>query len=338
MHKQHMTSGEHLQYHYLFFDSVRAFHAFTEMESRLLSRDNKRQWDIVKQETMDRIQYGSEWYGTPVPTGLYELENHKRFLGIHLIKQIQPKVKAHLSPYLNYLDAEVMPKPKLAYNDRGLGLFSFDRAAMGLYKRSEINLATPLDTTLTQLNIELGRLALHTSVKEVYAYFKNKNVSHPSLCLYLMAGANAYVTGNEMLYVGLACSELVEFLELRNVAVEVNVLLGTSFKQHVCMGVIRVKRFQDALDKNQLLLMSSDPRYFRYRGFQGLIALSNHFDLTIPSSLGTLSREMGGEFVKKIEGHGFVFEQSYSLEAAAQEVKRIVETYNNNRKRNGNKP
>ena len=74
--------------------------------------------------------------------------------------------------------------------------------------------------------------------------------------------------------------------------------------------------------------MSSDPRYFRFRGFKALIALSNHFGLTIPSGLGSLTESMGKEFVTVLGGDGFVFEQSYSLESAAKEVTRIVETYN----------
>ena len=143
-----------------------------------------------------------------------------------------------------------------------------------------------------------------------------------------MAGGNANVKGNEMLYVGLACSELIEFLELRGVAVEVNILLGTSFAEQVSMAVIRVKRFQDQADKNQLLLMSSDPRYFRYRGFKSLVALSNHFQLNIPSSLGRITEDMGNQFVCAYDHTGFVFEQSYSLEGAAKEVKRIIKTYN----------
>jgi hypothetical protein len=259
---------------------------------------------------------------------LEELESHHTFLGMHLVNEIQPKIREHLSRYLNYLDSEVMPKPKIAYNDRGLGIFSFERAAMGLYKLARINLNTPLDKANTQLKVELGKTNLQTGVKEVYAYFRDRNGSYPSIRLYLMAGANAYVNGNEMLYVGLACNELVEFLELRGVAVEVNALLGTSFDGQVCMSVIRVKRFQDKPDKNQCLLMSSDPRYFRYRGFKALIAMSNYFDLTIPSSLGSIVPSMGNEFVQATDSIGFVFEQSYSLDAAAQEVTRIIETYN----------
>jgi len=106
-----------------------------------------------------------------------------------------------------------------------------------------------------------------------------------------------------------------------------NVLLGTAHSDQISMGIIKVKRFEDRLDKNQLLLLSSDPRYFRYRGFKALIALTNYFGLTIPTSLGRISEDMGKGFVTAQQGKGFVFEQSYSLESAAKEVRTIIENY-----------
>jgi hypothetical protein len=142
-----------------------------------------------------------------------------------------------------------------------------------------------------------------------------------------MAGANANIEGDQLLYVGLACAELVEFLELRGISVEVNVLLGTSFSNQVAMACVRVKRFQDKLDKNQLLLISSDPRYFRYRGFKSLVALSNYFGLTIPSGLGSITAQMGNAFAKAVNPKGFVFEQSYAMESAVKEVTQIIENY-----------
>ena len=326
--QKHTIKGDKAHYNYMLFDSVGSFNAFVDGEAGQLTDANQNVWKDVVSNTQHGIDSGTDWYGTPTPSGINELEQHKMFLGMHLLKELQPKIKEQLSRYMVHLDSDVMPKPKVAYNDRGLGMFSFDRASMGLFRLSKISIRTPLDKATSQLNIELGRTGMNTIVKKVYAFFQNKKTSYPSLRLYIMAGANARVQGNDMLYVGLACSELVEFLEMRGVAVEVNVLVGNSFRNTVNVGVVRVKRFQDKADKNQLLLMSSDPRYFRFRGFKALIALSNHFGLTIPSGLGSLTESMGKEFVTVLGGDGFVFEQSYSLESAAKEVSRIIETYN----------
>ena len=325
--QKHTISRNDGKYNYLLFDSVFAFNAFVDDEVKQLSSANQSRWDWVSQSTSDNIKNGTNWYGTPAPKDVTELETHRTFLGMPLVEKIQPKIKDKLAEYLQYLNDAVMPKPKMAYNDRGLGVFSFERAAMAMFKQFPVNTGTPLDTSVSQMNIELRNKQIQTSVKSVYAYFKDKQQSYPSLQLYLMAGANAQVKGNDLLYVGLACAELVEFMELRGVSVEVNVMLGTSFNNQVTMGCVRVKRFQDKLDKNQLLLMSSDPRYFRYRGFKSLVAMSNYFGLTIPSGLGTISASMGNAFAKAINKKAFVFEQSYSMESAVKEVSQIITNY-----------
>lgn len=325
--KKHIAQGASKKFNYLIFDGVSAFNGFVDTEMHQLSNKNRDQWNTVNEGTKNQLNSGTDWYGTPVPKNVQELNDHRTFLGMKLAKEIQPKIKDKLTPYLEHLQATVLPKPKLAYNDRGLGVFSFERAAMALYKNYPVNTQTLVDTAISQMNIELNNHQVHTSVKTVYAHFKGKEISYPSLQLYIMAGANAHVKGDQLLYVGLACAELVEFMEVRGISVEVNVLLGTSFSNQVSMAAIRVKRFQDKLDKNQLLLMSSDPRYFRYRGFKALVALSDYFGFVIPDGLGSITADMGNDFVKAINPKGFVFEQSYAMDAAVKEVTHIIENY-----------
>tara|TARA_R110002049_G_scaffold113040_2_gene263046 strand:+ start:17268 stop:18281 length:1014 start_codon:yes stop_codon:yes gene_type:complete len=331
-HTVQTTDGK---YNYLLFDSVLAFNAFVDDEIKQLSSTNASRWNWVKESTNDQLNNGTDWYGMPTPKDVEELEAHRTFLGMKLVEKIQPQIKDKLANYLEYLEESVLPKPKMAYNDRGLGVFSFERAAMGMYRNFPVNTQNPVNTAVSQMTIELRKHQIQTSVKSVFAYFQDKESAYPSLQLYLMAGANAHVEGNDLLYVGLACAELVEFMELRGISVEVNVMLGSSFNNQVAMACIRVKRFQDKLDKNQLLLISSDPRYFRYRGFKGLVALSNYFGLTIPSGLGTISASMGNTFAKAINQKGFVFEQSYSMDSAVKEVSQIITNYKNRLDGNG---
>ncbi|WP_452223716.1 DUF7192 family protein [Lacinutrix chionoecetis] len=327
--QQHTIQSSDGKCNYLLFDSVFAFNAFVDGEIKQLSSANDSRWNWVQQSTTDQLKNGTDWYGTPTPKDITELEAHYTFLGMPLVEKIQPQIKDKLAPFLNYLNEAVLPKPKMTYNDRGLGVFSFDRAAMGLFQQFAVDTQTPMSTSVSQMNIELGNKQIQTSVKSVYAYFQDKQQSYPSLQLYLMAGANANVKGNDLLYVGLACAELVQFMELRGISVEVNVMLGTSFNNQVTMGCVRVKRYQDQLDKNQLLLLSSDPRYFRYRGFKSLVAMSNYFGLTIPSGLGTISASMGNAFAKAVNPKSFVFEQSYSMDTAVKEVSQIITNYKN---------
>lgn len=324
---KHNHSSPTGKFNYLHFDSVLQFNAFVDGECLNLSQVNENRWLTVHQNAEQRLKSSTYWYGIPQPKTIDTLHTHNAFLGMSLIKTLQPKIKDKLHLYLEHLQDAVLPKPKLAYNDRGLGVFSFERAAMAMYNSYPVNTSTPIDTTVSQMHIALDHTKVQTSVKHVYAYFKDKSLNYPSLRLYIMAGSNANIKGNELLYVGLTCAELVDFMEIRGISVEVNILIGTSFNEQTTMGIIRVKRFQDPLDKNQLLLMSSDPRYFRYRGFKALIALSNYFDLNIPSGLGRLTPKIGQHFVKAIAPNAFVFEQSYAMDSAVKEVTQIIETY-----------
>ena len=325
--KEHSIQGAKTSYKYLVFDSVFDFNTFIDVQATNLSVRNTATWEAVQARTRIRISSNSDWYGTPSPKNIEELEAHRTFLGMPLIKKIQPKIKDTLERYMVALENTILPMPKIAYNARGLGVFSFDRAAMGMYKNYPVNLRTPIDTSISQMGIALDKYAAQTSVKNVYAHFQDKEQSYPSLQLFIMSGANGEIKGNALLYVGLACAELVEFMELRGVSVEVNILMGTSFRNQVVLSQVRLKRYQDKLDKNQLLLMSSDPRYFRYRGFKSLIAMSDYLGLTIPSNLGRITSTMGTDFTAQVHTKGFVFEQSYSIDSAVREVIEIIEQY-----------
>lgn len=327
--KKHSVQSSLGTFHYLNFESVSVFNEFVDYRTERLSDHNRDVWRKTVASTKAKIDNSSDWYGTPIVRNLDELESHTSFLGMHLLKEIEPLLKDQFSKYLAHLEAKVLPKPKIAYNDRGLGIFCFDRAAMGLYKGYQISISSPLDLGISQLNIALGNKKIKTSVKNVYAHFENRNSNLPSLELNIVAGANAGVKGNNLLYIGLASSLLVEFMELRNIPVEVYVLFETSFKGQHLVSKVKVKRFQDQLDRNQLLLMGSDPRYFRYRGFKSLIAMSDYFDLNITYGLGTSIKDIGKTFTKAIGLDAFVFEQSYALNSAVSEVHRIITNYKN---------
>ncbi|WP_046756618.1 hypothetical protein [Kordia jejudonensis] len=327
--KKHSVQSSIGTFNYLNFENVSAFNEFVDYRVERLSNHNLDVWRKTLAGTQEKINNSSDWYGTPIVKNLSELESHKSFLGMHLLKEIEPLLKDQFSKYLANLETRVLPKPKIAYNDRGLGIFCFDRAAMGLYKGYQINTSSSLDLGISQLNIALGNKKVKTSVKNVYAHFENRNSNLPSLELNIVAGGNAGVKGNNLLYIGLASSLLVEFMELRDIPVEVYVLFETSFSGQNIVSKVRVKRFQDRLDKNQLLLMGSDPRYFRYRGFKSLIAISDYFDLNISYGLGSSIKNIGKSFVKTTGSNAFVFEQSYSLNSAVSEVNRIITNYKN---------
>jgi hypothetical protein len=328
--KQFVEHGGKL-YDYVTFGSVTQFNNFVDRQIERLSPSNAATVQNMTARTESEVESGSDWYGTPAPRNMQELVAHNSFLGIELVKELRPIIKRHLSKYLELLEENVMPRPKVEYNDRGLGVFSFDRAAMGLHDVQRINMATPIDGAISQLNVALGRTSKATTMTTVYAHRTNKGTSWPALRLYVSSGGNANISGDEMLYCGLACAELIDFLEVRGVPVEVNVIYSTSFDQTYNHGIVRLKRFEDKADLNKLLLLSADPRFYRYRGFKAIIALVDYFGRTIPAGLGRDEENAGKSFISALGEDGLVFEQSYSLNDAAQEVVKIVETYTKRR-------
>jgi hypothetical protein len=326
---QYSSAAGAPDYHYITFDSVLAFHHFVDHQSTQLQQANYNRYLQMQQNTEFKIQRQSQWYGTPIPEGIEVLNSHTHFLGMYLAKKVQQQIKKQLHRYLQLTTPRMLPKPKLAHNSKGLGIFSFDRAVMGMYRVQPTAKDTPIQRITSQMKIALDTGNKATTIKDVFTHFKDRKASYPSLSLYIMAGANADVAGDGLLYVGLACAALVDYMELRGVAVEVNVLIGTAFEHRQHMAVVRVKRFQDRLDKNQLLLISSDPRYFRYKGFKALIALANYFGRIIPEGLGRIDPHIGKDFVARTDTSNSyaVFEQSYSIEDAVAEITRIITTY-----------
>jgi len=326
----HSVNTNGLTYNVAYFENAVCYRQFVDEEMGRLLAYNQESWKDVQQKAINRIRERASWFGTPPPESLKALEEHKAFLGMALMEKIRPRVRQYLDKFLSMANDKAIPKPKIAYNDRGLGVFSFDRAAMALFEHYKVDRASGIGTTVSQLNIELQQPSHATSVKKVFAFFENKNTSYPSIQLYFLAGANSDVQGDSMLYVGIAGAELIAFLEARGVAVEVNVIIGTQVGQTVNASVVCLKRYEHSADLNQLLLHCSDPRFFRFRGFKGLVAISNYFNTEIPPSLGRIEPAMGRQIAALTSADAFVFEQSYSLESASQEVLRIINEFSQN--------
>lgn len=326
--KQHTIHTKNGIYHYINFDSSTAMDEFILHQQNILSASNQNRLQYLNTRTKERIVAQSNWFGTPVPSSIIQLQNHKKFLGMHLVDTIRPKIEKALESYLKLLQFTPLPKPKMAYNDRSLGVFSFDRAAMGLYKTYPINLSSAIDSAISQLHIASGLKSPRTAVKKVYAYFENVPMDKPLMELYILAGAPAKIKGDNILYVGIACSILVEYLQERGVAVKVNILYGSEDRKRVYFADMILKKADQPLDLNQLLLLSSDPRYFRFKGFEKLISIYDYFKATIPEHFGIMSQHMATDFVAQYNPKAIVFEQSFSVEDAVKQVYKIIKHHN----------
>lgn len=321
----HTHSFERRRFQYIQFGSPGDYHDFVKKQSQKLFTGNAETLSNIIENAKARIAQSSDWYGTPPPKTIKELEEHRYFEKMELLDVIAPKIQKELNRYTELVEDDLLKRPILSANSKGLGVFSFDRAMMGLYRIPLAKGASALETYTHGLKIELGKDKA-TTVKNTHLYFENKSGSKPTLTLTVLSGANANIKGDALYYVGIAIALLTQYLESCHIAVAIDVLLGTSFGVHTIVSAIKVKRFEDPLDINQLLVLSSDPRYFRFQGFKGLIALSDYCGVNIPNGLGKIDDRITGSY-KQYVPNTLLFNQSYSIDRAVKEVSRILQEY-----------
>ncbi|WP_299212582.1 hypothetical protein [uncultured Dokdonia sp.] len=321
----HTHSFENRRFQYIQFPSPGAYHDFVQKRCGELFMGNAKTLERIVKNATHRIATSSDWYGTPKPTTIEDLEDHRYFGKMELLEVLAPKIQKELHRYTDLVEDDLLKRPILSANSKGLGVFSFDRAMMGLYKIPLAKGASALEKYVHGLKIELGKDKA-TTVKKTHLYFENRSASKPTLTLSLLAGANANIKGDALYYVGIALALLTEYLESCHIAVAIDVLLGTSFGVHTIVSAIRVKPFEAPLDVNQLLVLGSDPRYFRFNGFKGLIALADYCGLNIPDGLGKIDDTITTGYIEYVP-NTLLFNQSYSIDRAVKEVSRILLEY-----------
>lgn len=323
--------GEQDPFLYLKFNSVDQLDQWVNEKVPQFSTHHLGLLKKLNDETEHDIHRQSSWFGDPSPQTLEELENHDQFLGMDLIPEVRKSVRPYLSKYLSIWNLEPVKRHKWTYNDKGVGVFDFSKAATGLYEAIPLNTDTPMDKVISQMSIALDRKEITTQTRKVFRAKTATPQNRPAIRIYLQAGGDSMINGNDMMYVGIGCSELVTFLEAQKIAVEVNVMIGTYYEHQHLSLITKVKSFNEPLKLNQLLLLSSDPRYFRYKGFKALIALCDHLDIDINNGLGQAYPETASLFARHAHGDSqtkaYGFGHSYSLDALAREMESIVKDY-----------
>lgn len=299
---------------YLHFDSLAEFDAFVDEEILRLSYENGKVWKGIKAGALSALSTNPDWYGTPAPKSVRELEEHKEFQSPKLFQEVENEIRNSLSEFEKLELQNLLQVRKIAYNSMGFGVFSFDRAAMGLQK----------------IKTESGKEKVITSVKDVYAYFQNKPMEQRSVKLYLVAGALAHTSGKDMLYTGMGASVLADFLSQRNYSVEISIIIESLdySARKGYLNIVQVKRFEDTLDRNLIAVLSSDPKYFRYKGFKSIVAVYNRFGDIVSESLGgmvpkhLIEELVQGENSRTITP--IVFQQIFSLREVKESIIGII--------------
>lgn len=261
---------------------------------------------FTKERIEQRIERSTSWFGEganyeDMASGITEYQNPA------LIEKIFDQVNDKISSQVR----DTIKARKIRYNPNGLGVFAFDRAAMGMYRIKEWyspSLKEVVDVSevvekqkryiLKSDNSPVverweekpdGKPKIRTSNKNVYAYFPHVNKEKKAVELFISCGGDANIDAEGFLYSGISAIIVAQILEKARVQTRISIVIGSSpdgFKEKAYAAIIPVKNYDENLDINLLALLTSDPRFFRYEGFKGIISLYDHFKTRVPSGLG----------------------------------------------------
>lgn len=267
-----------------------------------------------EKEINQLIAEDDNWFGTG--TSYRELkEGITTYKDPELIQKLMSQVQEGISTN----NTDRIQSRKVRYNASGMGVFSFDRAAMGLYRIQEfystkyqrvvdskevrqlgddnfILIKDGSEVVQRQETRPDGNPKVRTSSKYIFAYFPKVKSEKRAVEIFISCGGHAKLTASEFLYSGISAIIIAQMLEKARIKTKINVVVGTSPDQHhreAYACVVPIKNYDETLDINQIALLSSDPRFYRYDGFKGVISIYDHFGSVAPASMGTGFKEPG---------------------------------------------
>lgn len=301
---------------------------------------------------------GSSWYGEGT-TAEELVAGITQYRKPELIERLLGKVKEEIPAAMS----EQVQSRKMEFNDRGMGLFSFDRAAMGLYRIKELHspsLGKTVDReecsesdgvfTLIEDGSEVierwelkpdGKPKIRTITKKVFAWFPKRSKEREAVEIYIGCGGNSNLNAEQMLYSGLGAIVFAEILAKAHIPTKITIAIGSSDDgwETSCISLVPVKNYDETLDSNLLATLSSDPRFFRHEGFKGIVATYDQFGKECPWSLGScIDRETlmksieNSTYTKtaKLAANRFYFGGTYNEQDAIKQIGNAITTLSNN--------
>lgn len=341
------------------FRNLVEYSKWVDGKMETLSAVNKYHHERFKLNSLkSRIASDETWYGEGT-TAEELIAGITQYRKPELITELLDKVKEEIPAAVS----EQIQTKRMAFNDRGMGLFSFDRAAMGLYRIKEwyspslgktVEKDECLESegvfTLIEDGSEVierweqkpdGKPKIRTITKKVFAWFPNRSKEREAVEIYIGCGGNSHLSAEQMLYSGLGAIVFAEILAKARIPTKITIAVGSSDDNWAtsCISLVPVKNYDENLDSNLLATLSSDPRFFRNEGFKGIIATYDHFGKECPWSLGScIDQEMLMKSIEdstytrtaKLAANRFYFGGTYSERDAIKQISQAITTLSKN--------
>ena len=337
------------------FKNLLEYQAWVKTTMEHISELNTHNLSKFDKETVERrMKIEPRWYGEG--STFLEMEaGITEFKDPELIEKIYNQVNDRISAGVK----DRIKARKVMYNPLGLGIFSFDRASMGMYRLKELysdslkRKVEDMEVSKTAKGFQLKEDSsvvvqrweekedatpkIRTSSKNVYAYFPPIKRQNKAVELFIACGANSNIDATRFLYSGISSIIIAQLLEKARIKTRISIAIGSSpdgYKNNAFAAIIPVKNYDENLDMNLLALLTSDPRFFRYEGFKGIVSLYDHFGQTAPATLGSgMDRDFlvktieKSDYTKKIKraSNRFYFGWTFSEAEAIRQVNETIE-------------
>ncbi len=251
-------------------DSPRALHNFTDYHFKKMGSHLKNEWLNFQKLSQDEInRNNTDWFGSPMPQSIAELDKMKAFRHIDRYNELKKKLSKELKALKKLKKIDIVPVRKIAYNDRELGIFSFDAAAISLRKDKD----------------DKGKKIIVSDNKKSFAYFEEKDNQKRFVRIYVTRPSSAAAgDADNLLWKGILAALLTEELTSLQFDVEVVGINGTTdFQSGGGSGYdyyatfTKFKKSQGRLNVDEFLMHVADAAYMRYHGFKEQIATYQNF-------------------------------------------------------------
>lgn len=337
------------------FNDLLEYHNWVNQTIANISSLNKVQVERFSKDVIERhIRLNKEWYGEGV-----SYDELKKGITTYKEPELIERLLNRVADKISAQTKDKIKARKVKFNPNGLGVFVFDRAAMGMYRLKEFyspsqrSRVEPDLVRKSKTGFELisdssfveqrweekqdGKPKIRTTTKNVYAYFPKVSKERQAVELFISCGGSSQVTAQELLYSGISAIVVSELLEKARIQTKISVVFGSSpdgYSKTAYACLVPVKQYDEPLDKNVLALLTSDPRFFRYEGFKGIVSIYDYFQREAPDSLG---RGMTKEYLEnvieksdyskkaKLAHNRFYFGWTFSEEAAINQINDTVD-------------